>query len=834
MNISVHIQKVIRLMVLFISPLGLFAQSSLFEGKQVLTNHSFTYNYSAINAALSVQPKHGTAVVTPSKIIYTPAPNFVGRDTFLLNLMTFPPVQILYKGFAVDIADSYITTKADYANTATGQPVSINVLKNDLGTSDLRALQPVLAISSVHNGVAEVISDSVIRFTPKAGFEGTAFVNYIVCDEYENCKNGDVFITVSSGLKNENQSLSSAKNQSIPVFLAANGYSVTASPSHGTLVADSPISFRFKPTLNYVGTDNFTFSKTVGSATYTTTVQINILPAATPNQFVIDDAYNTVVNTPISMRVQRNDIAPNFSVISFTQPAQGGTVTNSGGDNFTFTPTANFKGIAQFTYTAKWNSPTAGIPFYGGVAPQETATVSILVSNQAPSLALPYNFVTPRNTAFVIDYGIPLNGYNFEIIDPANHGTATFYGGSSSNTYNGQLVTGYNLIVYVPNTDFTGNDEFQVRYCMNGDCKTLKASIEVKNIAPSASNADFCVGSKCVWSGDANSDGVVSMSDLLPIGYSLGEAGTSRPEASVNWFGQFGENWSNPFVKTSADLKYVDTDGNGFISSQDTVALSSFYGLTHNFTSDLSLSIKKLPLYFQQSLPVGVAQPGDLVEIDIILGKTNDPAVNVSGLALSFDYDASKVVDSMTSIAFEQSSWIKYGASTLSMVKKPWSGRLDAGLTRTSGSFASGIGKIGTVSFIVDDDIAGFQLSADNQLRVRVSVPAVMDGNGVETAAENQEIIIPIGTSKKIKTLDESLLVVAPNPTTGLVRLHLNGGFEIQRVAVFNLMGMVVAEINNVNGNDAQTDLSQLASGIYFVQALTKDGVIIKKIEVVK
>ena len=833
MNISVQIKRAVQLIALIISPLVAFSQAPLFESRQLLTNQSFVSNFSAINAALSLQPKKGTAVLTNNKIIYTPTANFTGRDTFILTLMTFPPVQLLYKGFAVEIADSYINANPDYVITNVGQSINIEVLSNDNSTAPLQPLDVQNGITYVGNGTAQVISGSTIRFTPTPGFVGTTFLNYVVCNEYDYCKNGEVFITVSDAAQSEIQTLTTAKNQLLPIFLPSAGYAVSVAPTRGTLQLNAFNSYRYKPNNNQVGNDVVVFSKTVGAATVTNTVNITIIPAANPNQFVMDDYANTTINTPVAIKVQQNDVTfANFTIQNFTQPVSGGTVVNNGGDNFTFTPAPNFKGIAKFTYNARWNSPTAGIPYAGGT-PQETATVSILVSNQAPAQTFPYQFVTPKNTAFVIDYSIPLSGYDFEVIDPAQHGTATYFAGNSSQMLNGQLITGKNLIIYTPNTNYVGNDEFQLRYCMNGDCRTVKVGIETLNLPLPSHASDFCVGSKCVWAGDANNDGIVSMSDLLPIGYCIGEVGVSRPDASVSWYGQFGDNWANPFIAQNSDLKHIDTDGNGFISSQDTMALSQFYGLTHNLTSDRSLSIKKLPLYFVQSSPVGVAQPGDLVQIDIILGKNIDPAINVSGLAFSFDYDASKVVDSLTQISFDNNSWINYASSTMAMTRKPWSGRLDAGLTRTGGDFASGYGRIGKMEVVIDD-IAGFQLGAESYLRLAVSVPAVMDADGSEYAAESQVINLPIGSKKIVKTLDESLLVVSPNPTSGAVRIHLNGGYEIEKLLVFNIMGEAIQNTVLVNGSDANIDFGNAASGIYIVQTITKAGIINKKVEVVR
>jgi hypothetical protein len=82
-----------------------------------------------------------------------------------------------------------------------------------------------------------------------------------------------------------------------------------------------------------------------------------------------------------------------------------------------------------------------------------------------------------------------------------------------------------------------------------------------------------------------------------------------------------------------------------------------------------------------------------------------------------------------------------------------------------------------------------------------------------------------------IDTIDNELLSVYPNPTTGELRIT-NYELRIKGVEVFDVSGrMQKAESRMQNVEEERVlDISHLPTGIYFVKVTTEQGEIVKKI----
>ena len=61
---------------------------------------------------------------------------------------------------------------------------------------------------------------------------------------------------------------------------------------------------------------------------------------------------------------------------------------------------------------------------------------------------------------------------------------------------------------------------------------------------------------------------------------------------------------------------------------------------------------------------------------------------------------------------------------------------------------------------------------------------------------------------------------IAPNPTDGMVTV--SGGM-LQKVKVYNIVGQLVAE-KQTEGETMTMDLSQLPSGLYFLDMIHQNG----------
>ncbi len=73
---------------------------------------------------------------------------------------------------------------------------------------------------------------------------------------------------------------------------------------------------------------------------------------------------------------------------------------------------------------------------------------------------------------------------------------------------------------------------------------------------------------------------------------------------------------------------------------------------------------------------------------------------------------------------------------------------------------------------------------------------------------------------------------VYPNPTTDHFFIATNSDILLQKVAVYNIYGALIHEVNDINSSDVQIQISNLAAGIYMVDITTSKGRIVKRITI--
>ncbi|MCC6461756.1 MAG: cadherin-like domain-containing protein [Saprospiraceae bacterium] len=781
--------------------------------------------------AVSPLPLHGTIQVVLLQsggagnpnvfaVKYTPDPGFTGVDTFTIEINyqgSYP--YLIYRGYRVAVFPSILISKPDFSITSTGTPVTANVLANDLSSAG--GGLSLTSLPVVNNGTATISGNQSITFTPNAGFTGTGHVNYVVCDTTGNCKTGQFSIGIHDNTPPGNDTLRifTAKNSATNIPLSYTGYSVFQAPASGSVLMLNGNSFRYFPALNFTGTDQFVLVSTAYGAPAYKTVQVEVLNTPPRNSMAMDDYAYTPKNAAVTLNVRDNDIG-NLLVKGWVVPPNfPGTLSNtSGSGNVTFTPNPNFSGVATFYYKI-------GNMF---VPDLELAPVNVLVGNQNPS-AGSFDLTTPKSTPLVINYRIPFTGFNFSVLDPPGHGTTAFYPGYTTQTINGQPVSGYNLLIYTPNTNYTGVDEFEINYCVaaNGQCQAVKVVVSVVDVY--SAPPPHCVND-CVWAGDVNKDGIVNNSDLLPLGYYMGLGGPNRNNAALEWYGQFGSNWNNPYTGSVVDLKHADTDGNGLISSDDTLAIGFFYGLHDNITPHNPPTSKGLPFFLNILTPnPGV---GDLVQLEVSLGNASFPVTNLYGFTFNLSLSP-QIVDSALHMEYYNDSWLNQNSPDLWMSKTPAPGRLETAFTRTSGVSTNGYGEVGVCDFIIIDIIHDDKLYGVPYFTVYLDNKDCLWGDGKITGGETYTFDIPLRLEPKTSVSSEDFFVY-PSPARDLVQFHLNGDDFIEQLSIFDLSGKAVYTSGEVQWEHAELNLNDLAEGMYVAVARTNSGQVVRKFQILR
>lgn len=731
------------------------------------------------------------------------------RKTILIRVLVTPHVTI---------------ARPDFETVRNNSTVSISPLLNDSITTGIAALDTNFVLST-NFGSAIFLNNTQIVFDPQ-GNTGIAYINYVVCNSNNVCDLGTITVTSydEAALVSDTMNIITTKNNPQLILLPMLDFEVDASPSIGEVELVSNV-WTYTPDENIVGRDTLVFTKVINGTVIYKTVFINIIDVPYENKYLKDDYAFTAVGESKEIEYLENDAeVAELENFSFGQPRYGTLIADSTGSGLvSYTPNGNFTGVDYFTYTALHSS-----------GQEETATIYVTVSDYKPS-AFRFSLSTPKNHPLVIQYGIPIPFDRFEVTIDGELGHATF---EESYEANGTVLE--KVILYTPFTNVTGIDEFEIQYCVSANkCSTIKIKMEILDVEVSEENE--CIAEGCVWAGDTNQDGVVNVKDLLPIGLFMGEQGNNRPSPDFSaWYGQYGEDWRNPYYNSKVDLKHSDADGNGIVTATDTFAIHDFYGKTHSITPAPVQNTHPLPIFFGRQEVIPIVGPGTRIEIPIYLGDEAYVAYDIYGIAIDqILYNPALVEPGSVKLEFLQDSWLAYNAPTLKMVREQTAGKLEAAFTRTNGLAASGYGKIGRLSFIVIDDLDGFRPDANAQLTFSISA-STANGVGQVFTLPGDNITFQLDlsepTEEKIaQAVTPDQLQLYPNPTNDVVNLYLNGYQEVEQFEVYDLTGRRVYESGKVFARAAQVQVSNWVSGIYILKAKTTGGSVVnKKFEVLR
>ena len=771
--------------------------------------------------SLAIPPSRGVASVrslgnNKYELTYTANNDFEGVDS--LRFLFYPESFIAaFRHYTITVERSRIVANHDYAFGAKNTTASINVLANDFSSNGVLELK-LISLTNYGNATFQPGSRT-IEFTPAPDFEGVAYLNYVVCNGAGLCDNGTATIQVLGDRINLNDTLQVfTKKNKAQVILIPNNFDLLTAPANGSYTAAGSVPV-YTPAQNFTGKDYIRFRK----GNVIKTVEVVVIDA-TDNTIAFDDEAYTAPGTPVELNVLENDrYGTNSGCFTIQEQPQFGTIEALDG-LVVYVPDADFEGVDWFTYSV--NAPGCG-------GADETATVYVYVSNFEPAQTK-YFMYTPRRTPLIIGNNVPISNFRYKIKSQGRLGTVVIQEGQRDTLINGQLINGRNQIIYFPNPLVNnGIDEFEITYCVlddAGNCafqRSVKIEVEILNIGNTAAVMCF---NDCVWPGDTNRDGIVNMEDLLPLGIRMGAVGAPRAEANLSiWYGQQGDSWRDE------STKHLDTNGDSVVSAQDTIAINTFYGYTHDLT------VKRIPFYKYLIALEGdiFFNPGDLVELDLVMGDEYAPVVDLYGFTFPFEYNPLIFKPETVQIEFSKASWLTYNSPALFMSHNNQKGLIETGFTRTSGLSASGFGKIGRVRFVVVTDIDGFR-PGDQPIRLQLG-----GGTSVATNSAGQTFgvqikpfelqIVPKSEQDIANTpITDDLVKVYPNPAQDLLNLHLNGGLEFEQVLVYNITGQVVYNSGKTLARRTQFDVSRLQNGFYVLSVLTPKGVVNKKFEILR
>lgn len=736
---------------------------------------------------------------------YHSAPDFVGDSRFIIERSEYLGDFRLYTEVNVRVVASLVEANKDVAFLPnTTNSVSIDVLTNDtpgFGNSS------VVSVDLVENGAATIQGNS-IRFLKRPDFEGITSFNYTIEDANGHQSTGTVVIYCQGQEALAGQTLhyttSTLADLSLVVDDPTYALDQDATLEHGSIVPEGEYAFTFSPNPGRVGQESFNLINSEGEVI---SIVIDIIDDRVPTSIVVNDKYYTPEGQSITFNPRDNDYSQEGAILDYSREL------TFDGTNFTYQPEEGYGGVKNFTYTIQ-NGQRSSV-----------GKIDVYVGNYLPQRDN-YNFEILEGNPFVLEYNVPIEGYTWKVVSNPVNGFLLL-NNSTYVTPGCGVVSGNELIVYAPSTGYTGDDYFTIEYCVGSVCKTVDINVD---IIPN-SEACPCIGQDCVWSGDANNDGKVSVLDVLSIGDSYGETGAVRNNASNEWRANHAEDWAFNHEENQVNNKFADSDGNGTVDSRDMEALEDNLNEYHNINAQEVIAQKEIPLSFVVS-PAGPYKAGDRINIEVFAGNETTPVVDLNGLAFSFKFPKNLVVKS--SVTFEvNDAWMGLGSPVISANSFSNDGVLEIGLSRTGDIGVFGGGKIGTTGIILMEDLDGFDPNGDqDHFDILFEQAIISNGEGDQFKIEDKSLRLELANGDDLIST-EPAVVVYPNPSADAMSFHANGGDELYDIQIFDTSGKLAFSQQDIYATTTLIN-PNLETGFYTAIVTSRLGVSVEKLQIIK
>ncbi len=417
-------------------------------------------------ASLVTDVLHGSlSLLGDGSFTYTPDPDFVGTDSFVYKLITYPAPQSLWTDTATVtitvnpindapvlglIPDATIPELVEFSFAATATDV------------DLPAQALTFTLVGAPTGAA-ITEDGVFTWTPtEAQGAGVYTFTVKVCDDAlpALCDEQEVTLTVTEvnvAPVADDLTATTPEETPVDVTLVATDaendpltYSIVDQPTHGSVTLVGNVA-TYTPELNFFGADSFTFTANDGAldsnmAVVTITVTpVNDAPVAVADAYTTDE--DTVLTVP-APGILENDFDVDGDELSITlmlDVTNGALLLNQDG-SFTYTPDAEFNGTDTFKYM-----------LFDGDSYSYSVVVSITVNSVNDwVVANDDEYETPAGVT--LEIAAPGVLENDVLLDPDETVTLEVLvqpvGGTVTLNVDGSFT-------YVPNAGFFGVDTFE-------------------------------------------------------------------------------------------------------------------------------------------------------------------------------------------------------------------------------------------------------------------------------------------------------------------------------------------------------------------------------------
>jgi uncharacterized repeat protein (TIGR01451 family) len=469
------------------------------------------------------QPSHGTTTLNPDgTVIYTPAPNYNGPDSFTVTVCD-PSNSCATSTVTVTVVavnDPPVATN-DSAGTPEDTATTVDVLANDTDVDGNLDPASVSIVSAPSHGTAGVLPDHTIAYTPAPNYNGPDSFTYQVCDTASVCDTATVSMIVSPVndppvIRDDATGTQPSTPVIVPVLVNdtdVDGDTLSVSsvtqPANGTAVINANGTITYTPAPGFTGPDAFTYTACDPSASCgTATVRVSVPPQGSP-PVAANDSATTAEGTPVGVNVVANDSDPDSNLDPTTlvvlSPPTHGTALASNG-NVAYFPQAAFNGVDSLTYQVCDTT---------GLCDSATLTITVTPVNHPP---------VAGNDAATTTQG---QGVTVDVLpNDSDPDGDTLTIGSLTQPAHGATAVQSGKVRYTPAANYAGTDTFTYTACdPAAACDSATVTITVVAVPRPPAPADDVIATEeghaasvDVLANDTDPDGDLDPTSLSVVG----------------------------------------------------------------------------------------------------------------------------------------------------------------------------------------------------------------------------------------------------------------------------------------------------------------------------
>ncbi|MFH4742933.1 tandem-95 repeat protein [Vibrio diabolicus] len=334
----------------------------------------------------SVPSDQGTVEIVDGKLVFTPAENFNGDAEITYTVTDGTLTDQATVNVTVNAVNDTPEVESNIADQTLAEdftPYSINL---NTAFSDVDNVDGELSFSvSGNNNVLVSIENGIATISPTADWNGSEILTFTATDPSGESVSQTVNFTVAPVADIVADKATVVEDTPTIIKVLGNdtfegddkvvSLDTNNGPANGTVSVNSDGSVTYTPNDNYHGTDSFTYIVTSGGVSESTTVNVDVTPV-NDAPVAKDDTAVTDEDTPVTIDVLPNDTdidGDALSIESASVLSDQGQVEIIDG-KLVFTPTENFNGDAEITYTVT----------DGALTDEATVKVTVNAVNDTP------------------------------------------------------------------------------------------------------------------------------------------------------------------------------------------------------------------------------------------------------------------------------------------------------------------------------------------------------------------------------------------------------------------------------------------------------------------